>query len=193
MAGFIAVIVGFVLFFNLGTGPFRNQDGKAFLAAVIGGIFAYAVVKGIRAERANCEQHRLRQRELQDQVLYACETSIAAFEAIPKYLWSAEQLLDRAQEEFRDGAFSPFWDFIERAISRLGDVELNVKQISDSYNSYQKLTASYEGQPPPFPVDPEFGAKASNRERNYGASGRSLPAGTAEFSVRNDLRTTQDE
>lgn len=63
MAGFIAVIVGFVLFTNLALGPFQHQDGKAFLAAVIGGIFAYAAVKGIRAEIANREQHRLRQRE----------------------------------------------------------------------------------------------------------------------------------
>jgi hypothetical protein len=97
----------------------------------------------------------LQQSEFQVQILKACEESLGAFEAIPKHLVSAEQELDVAEYEFRDGAFSPFWDSIERAMSRLGVVDSDVKLISSSSNRYRQLAVSYEGRPPPFPVDHE--------------------------------------
>ncbi len=67
---------------------------------------------------------------------------------------TAEQLLNSSETEFQDGAFSPFWDSIERVMRKLGAVDGSIKLIADRSNQYKALTISYKGRPPPFPVDP---------------------------------------
>ena len=68
---------------------------------------------------------------------------------------SAEQLLDTAENEFQDSAFSPFWDSIERAMQRLGAVDGGIKLITDYSNKYKAIAKSYKGEPPAFPIDPD--------------------------------------
>jgi hypothetical protein len=130
-----------------------------FFVAIVVGFFIFVSLMSalgrIRAENARRELHRLEQSQVQVWILKACEESLGAFETIPKHLVTVEQELDVAEWEFRDGAFSPFWDSIERAMSTLGAVDSDVKLISSSSSRYRQLAASYEGRPPPFPVDPE--------------------------------------
>lgn len=87
------------------------------------------------------------------QILSACNESIVAFENIPKHLMTAEELLTTAENEFNDGVFSPFWDSIERATQKLGEVDGNIKLIADRSRQYRSLAESYLGKAPPFPVD----------------------------------------
>jgi hypothetical protein len=67
---------------------------------------------------------------------------------------SAEQLLDTAEAEFEDGAFSPFWDSIERSMRNLGAIDSSITLIADRSNLYRTVVKLYKGWPPPFPVDP---------------------------------------
>jgi Mg2+ and Co2+ transporter CorA len=107
------------------------------------------------AQRLENERRRAaEQLAYERQILAACNESVTAFENIPKDLMTAEELLTVAEDEFKDGVFSPFWDSIEKATCKLGAVDGNIKLIVDRSGHYKSLAESYLGKPPPFPVDP---------------------------------------
>jgi methyl-accepting chemotaxis protein len=106
------------------------------------------------AEAARQAAEATRQAEHEGQIIAACNESVTAFEDIPKHLMSAEQLLDTADNEFQEGAFSPFWDSIERATHTLAAVDNSIRLIGDRFNRYNALVKSFARVPPPFPVDP---------------------------------------
>jgi chromosome segregation ATPase len=107
------------------------------------------------AERLGNERRRVaEQLAYERQILSACNESIVAFENIPKHLMTAEELLTTAESEFKDGVFSPFWDSIEKATRKLGEVDGNINLIVDRSKQYRTLAGSYHGKIPPFPVDP---------------------------------------
>jgi uncharacterized protein YoxC len=123
---------------------------------VVGGIFGGRfLLKEMEAENARRAREAEQQREYERRLHSACNESLVAFENIPKNLMSAEQLLDTAENEFQDSAFSPFWDSIERAMQRLGAVDGGIKLITDHSNKYKTIAKSYKGKPPAFPIDPD--------------------------------------
>ncbi|WLB09463.1 hypothetical protein QIH87_47305 [Bradyrhizobium elkanii] len=136
---------------------FLERNPGIFLAIVVAaiGIFLFSFLSNkAKADRARQAEEAAHQRALQGQILKACNDSLAAFENIPKDLLTAEELLDVADNEFREGAFSPFWDSIEGAIRKLGTIDSRIELIADRSNRYMALTKSYRGTPPSFPVDP---------------------------------------
>ncbi|MGH6826224.1 hypothetical protein [Methyloceanibacter sp.] len=114
-----------------------------------------ARLKAQNAHRAQeAAQEAAQQLAYQSQILSACNQSLIEFENIPKDLMTAEELLSTAENEFQDGAFSPFWDSIERAMCKLGAVDGSIKLIAHYSQEYKTFTESFAGVPPPFPVDP---------------------------------------
>ncbi|MBT9143700.1 MAG: hypothetical protein DDT29_02108 [Dehalococcoidia bacterium] len=80
------------------------------------------------------------------------EQSIGLFESMPKLLSSAEALLDRAENDFADSAFAPFWDSIENAAKTLAHFDRGIHQIEDNSSDYTELIKEYKDTPPEFPL-----------------------------------------
>lgn len=147
--GIVLLIVGVVWFMGAYPGIFW------LIVLVVIGIFVVRfAIKQSKEDKARQAEEAARQLAYQAQIISACNDSVVAFESIPKDLMTAEQLLDTAAAEFQDGAFSPFWDSIERAMGKLGAIDGSIKLITDRSDRYKTLAKSYSGQSPPFPVDP---------------------------------------
>lgn len=106
------------------------------------------------ARRAEAQRLAAEQQGYENQLLSACRESLVAFEDIPKHLLTAEELLDTAESEFKEGVFSPFWDSIEKTAAKLGAVDSNIQLIADRSHQYQLASSHYRNMAPPFPVDP---------------------------------------
>jgi hypothetical protein len=128
--------------------------GYGIVLGIPGYFLVRYLIRKENAKSAREAEEAARQRGLQQGIVSACSNSAMAFQSIPKDLMSAEQLLDTAEAEFKDGAFSPFWDSIERAMRNLGTIDGNIKLIADLSDRYKNLIKSYKSQPPQFPVDP---------------------------------------
>jgi hypothetical protein len=63
------------------------------------------------------------------------------FLSIPELVPAAERHLDRAEEEFAEGAFAPFWGEIERATNKLADYQQRIQTINRNALEYQRKTA----------------------------------------------------
>ncbi|MEA2838575.1 MAG: hypothetical protein QOD89_3125 [Bradyrhizobium sp.] len=160
LIGIILLIVGVVWFIQAYPGVVF-----ALFLSVVGFFVIRFAIRENKAERARRELEAAQQLEnerrraaeqlaYERQILTACHESVAAFENIPKDLMTAEELLTVAEDEFKEGVFSPFWDSIEKATRKLGAVDGSIKLIVDRSGHYKSLAASYLGKPPPFPVDP---------------------------------------
>lgn len=140
--------------------------------AVLGGIIWLAAKSAAAAERKRQQEQRARdameeraererrdrrerQASLQQDLQGICKSSLNAFGMIPRSLMSAEELLDTAQRDFEESAFSPFWDAIERAVNKLGEAHSNLQLIETSARRYQELIPTLDRSPPPFPVEPD--------------------------------------
>jgi hypothetical protein len=123
--------------------------------AIVIGVFVFALISDARArDKKRRAEYAAQERAHREQILSACNDSVVAFENIPKDLMTAEELLNVADAEFQDSAFSLFWDSIEKATYKLGAVDAGIKLIADCSNQYKSLSKSYKGQSPPFPVNP---------------------------------------
>ena len=63
---------------------------------------------------------------------------------------AAESHLDRAEEEFQEGAFAPFWDEIEHAINKLAAYQRGIETIHRNSVKYYGEANTLPVQPPTF-------------------------------------------
>lgn len=108
------------------------------------------------AQRAREEAERQRDRAEQERYGREINTlnnqSIEAFERAAQTIEVAEQHLDRAEEDFAEGAFAPFWDEVERAATALGAFHENVRVINANSVKYVELTKSFRSNAESFGV-----------------------------------------
>jgi len=153
MAKAVAIFMGFfALIFTIHTSG--NPLVPLLWAIVVGG-GAYLITERLQNSAEAARLHRSAQEGYRRSIDAICDSSIDAFENIPKHLLSSEELLDVAENEFRESVFSPFWDSIERALHKLGAVNSNVGEITTNSARYRDLATKLDTKPPPFPVDPE--------------------------------------
>ena len=69
---------------------------------------------------------------------------------LPSNIDAGERALDGAEVEFREGAFDPFWDAIERAINHLGYFDRDVRNVADNSKRHRMLIADLEKERPVF-------------------------------------------
>lgn len=86
-----------------------------------------------RKKQHDTEQERLT-RTLSHMVLSARE----AVENLPSHISQAEAALDLAEEEFSDGAFAPFWDAVEKAVTSLASYDACVRTVADNSHRVTK-------------------------------------------------------
>lgn len=110
------------------------------------------------AERqAQQELDRINKRKNQQRQFYTSlidlgSGSFALFESMPNHLFTAEELLDQAEVDFKEGAFAPFWDSVEKAAMQLGRFDDSVRTITTNAERHTDVAKRYEGPPPPFPI-----------------------------------------
>lgn len=61
---------------------------------------------------------------------------------LPDLLNNATKSLERAQYEFSDSAFSPFWDCIEKATKYLATFNNNIREIREHANNYYSILSN---------------------------------------------------
>lgn len=104
-------------------------------------------------ERIQCrKRHEDEQEGQRNQMIVLGNNSITLFESMPKHLVAAEGNLDQAEFDFSEGAFSPFWDSIEKAARSLGHFDEGVQAIEANLSRYTGLLKKYEKVPPQFPL-----------------------------------------
>ncbi len=103
-------------------------------------------------EQRQREAERERQRQYFKSMVDLGSGSFALFEAMPSHLMSTEELLDQAESDFKEGAFAPFWDSVERATMQLGRLDDSVRTITANAERHTDVAKRYEGTPPPFPI-----------------------------------------
>jgi hypothetical protein len=134
----------------------------ALVGGAIGAIFgAYLGIWNLREdtkearrkyEAARLEWHKEQQKQYCKELLNLGELSLGQFESLPELLESAAKFLDRAERDFAEGAFSPFWDSIEHAAECLGHFDKCVRKIEANASRYTEIVKDYEGTPPPYPI-----------------------------------------
>nr|VFK79236.1 MAG: hypothetical protein BECKSD772D_GA0070982_104116 [Candidatus Kentron sp. SD] len=79
--------------------------------------------------------------------------SLEEFKSISKHLRNTERFLDQAERDFKEHALSPFWTSVEQATLELSALNDTVLDIRRSSENYEKLSKTYEGEPPTFPTN----------------------------------------
>jgi hypothetical protein len=144
--------------------------GPIFGILVVGSVIAYLIYKEnekrelqeqeqreAEAEReAEAKrQHLMAQERLRGSLEQYGQNALAAYAGIPAALLTAEELLDRAEHEYEDRAFTPFWEAVEGALHKLADSENLVQSISHIASSHADTAKAFEGPVEKFPVDVE--------------------------------------
>lgn len=150
------VILAFVVIFII-AGAIAYWPVTIGLAVV--GIVIHLVRKEVAADRdrkateiARINAHNSQQRDYYTKLVDLGTNSFALFEAMPKHLMNAEELLDQAEIDFDEGAFEPFWDSVEQCALRLGHFDEGVGTITRNAQWHTDFAKHYEEPAPAFPV-----------------------------------------
>lgn len=129
------------------------------LGLAVAGIVIHLVRKEMAADRdrkateiARINAHNSQQRDYYTKLVDLSTSSFALFEAMPKHLMNAEELLDQAELDFDEGAFEPFWDSIEQCALRLGHLDDGVRTITSNSQLHTEVARHYEETVSPFPI-----------------------------------------
>jgi len=74
-----------------------------------------------------------------------CEKAI---DRLPKHLINAEKTILKAQREFEESAFSPFWDAVADAMRCLANFDKDVEQLSKNKRDYDRLILAEQNDEP---------------------------------------------
>lgn len=131
-----------------------------FILCLVGGTFVGFFVS-IMAEvgreqqeqkekQDRCNQAQAAQRALALQLSTLMSDSSATAKSLPGLISIAEATLDRAEEEFRDGAFAPFWDAVEEAANTLARFTAAVQGLVRNATDYRSNSSRLPAPLPPF-------------------------------------------
>jgi len=95
---------------------------------------------------------RARQSECREGLIRLSQNAIATLETLPRRLADAESFLDRAEADFAERAFAPFWDSIERATLQIGGFNDDVGRLAEMATRHTQLRREYRGESEPFPL-----------------------------------------
>ena len=97
------------------------------------------------------EESRIRWAESEkNNLIYLVTNSEAEFIKLPNLIGNAEFHLDKAEEEFSDGVFAPFWDEIEHATNSLAAYHQNINYLISTAQDYDKRAKQLPSKVPAF-------------------------------------------
>ena len=103
-------------------------------------------------ELARAQQHQRDQQTFRQRLIDLGEQALGLFELLPTLLKEAGAYLDRAEVDFAEGAFAPFWDSVQKAATVLGRFEQGLRSLGETSTQYSELVRKYDSTPPPFPL-----------------------------------------
>jgi len=77
----------------------------------------------------------------------------AALRSIPSAITSANRALDKAEAEYAEGVFAPFWDAVEQALASLMQYDAHVRVITENTTRFADTSKMCAFQPPAFVPD----------------------------------------
>ena len=102
-------------------------------------------LRGEEEQRLKWEQH-----SIQTNLTNIVSASKKAAAELPELVRNAEQSLNNAEHEFKDGAFAPFWDAVEKAAFKLATFNNHVQLLDRNALDYKDNVSRFNGSPPPF-------------------------------------------
>lgn len=158
-------LIGFIVVCALLYNYWKYVLGTAVVIGTIWFMFDHSKKLDIAAQKAEAERQRLRREEeakvaahkatqqnFKTELVKVTDSSLQTFEALPSHLLQAESLLDQAEQDFKEGAFAPFWDSIEQATMRLGSFNGGIASINHNLKRHVELSKLYEEKSPRFPI-----------------------------------------
>lgn len=103
-------------------------------------------------EKAKAE-HEKQQIELREHVVWLVSTAGKLRQSSSDHARSADAALDRAEDEFAERAFAPFWDAVESAVNDLAQTDEAIRGMGEKYRSYQADVGKLDSLPPGFDVE----------------------------------------
>ncbi len=103
-------------------------------------------------QRNQRQQYERDQEGIYRNLVDICNNSLSTFELMASQLHDAEIFLDSAEVDFKDGAFSPFWDLIQKATMCLGRFDDGVHATEKNLKHYPEIARKLESTPPKFPI-----------------------------------------
>ena len=144
------VVVGLALWIVVGLVMWDSNKGEAvanFAALLIPIGILIGIIIPIREEMRRNEQEeekrRLEAKRKQDALDNECkslavllDTSKSTFLSLRQLVPAASAHLNKAEKEFEEGAFAPFWDEVENATNRLAAYHQGVNEVEHNANAY---------------------------------------------------------
>lgn len=172
--GFVAFLVFTIPVSIIGSFTGMKENAEVYTrqcipyGAVIGAVIGFVVALVLESKRQAAldeeEQKQRRAKESQekqerdradaelegqkDHLASILATTQRDFLTIPELVSSADANLDRAERDFADGAFAPFWDQVEHATNKLAAYRKLVRDTGHSAEEYERK-ASYLSVPVP--------------------------------------------
>lgn len=78
----------------------------------------------------------------------------------------AENWLDHAEREFKDGVFAPFWDAVEQAANQLAQCEVAIQRLIQNSTSYNGEARKLATPPPRFQLTLPDASHTASRMRS---------------------------
>lgn len=79
--------------------------------------------------------------------------SLEIINNLHQHIDTAKVSLDKADVEFREGAFAPFWDFIEEATRNLASFESAIRELRQKANQFKSTAMELESNKLRFLID----------------------------------------
>lgn len=88
-------------------------------------------------------QKAAEKRKMREELSSLLSISHETFLSIPKLVHTADHHLNRAEEEFSEGAFAPFWDEVEIATKKLAEYKNKIELINYYAKKHREVSDCY--------------------------------------------------
>lgn len=149
IGGFIASIVsGLFLFIVVGLATWSGKTGE-FAANFAILLFPLGVIIGIIVP---IREELLKRKGLKSELVAlqarSTETVVSLRDLVPE----ANKHLDKAEHEFKEGAFAPFWDEVENATNKLAAYHQGIYEVEHNAKVFSRRSLILSAKVPPFDI-----------------------------------------
>lgn len=102
------------------------------------------------AEKIRKNDYDKKQELVRSQLETISTQAALALKSIPTKITSANRALDKAEAEYEEGVFAPFWDAVEVALGCLTEYENCIQTLTKKTTEFSAKTKALATQPPSF-------------------------------------------
>lgn len=106
-----------------------------------------------KEEKSRTAEYDRNQSLVRSRLTTLSSSATSALDSIPNAIASANRALDKADAEYDEGVFAPFWDAVEAALGCLTQYDANVRMIAETTAHFAQTSKTLATQPPSFIPD----------------------------------------